>query len=156
MNDICKQDPAYLLSLFIVSLSLMMNRSLKILVIDHNSSTRDTLVDYLQQIGAEKVYIASDGEEAAAMAFDHAKNQAFDLIFSDIELPKISGIELLQKLRDHQSYSTTPIIMVTKENSVSTVLEAIESGADEYIVKPYEKSIIELKIQSALENVKVT
>jgi two-component system chemotaxis response regulator CheY len=127
---------------------------LKILVVDDMSSIRDALIECLSGIGLDMIYEAVDGDDATTIAKDHAEmddETPFDVIFSDINMPNCNGIEFLQRMRGTSSYSKTPIIMVTTENEASTVLEAIESGADEYIIKPFDQSIVEAKLTVVLQ-----
>ena len=127
---------------------------LKILIIDDMSSIRDALTACLSTIGFEMIYEAVDGDDATNIAKEHAESELetpFDVIFCDINMPNCNGIEFLQRAREMQAYSAIPILMVTTENEAATVLEAIENGADEYIIKPFDTEIVEKKLKSILE-----
>lgn len=88
------------------------------------------------QIGLEEnnytAKIASDGEEGKKFAL----NQIFDLIILDVNLPKINGIELCKILRENNI--KTPILMLTALGSTDDKVSGFESGADDYLVKPFE------------------
>lgn len=127
---------------------------LKVLIVDDMSAIRDALIECLGEIGLDLIYEAVDGNDATSIANEHAESEedtAFDIIFSDINMPNCNGIEFLTRMRDTNHYSATPIIMVTTENEAATVLEAIESGADEYIIKPFDTEIVEKKLTAVLQ-----
>ena len=127
---------------------------LKILIVDDMSSIREALIECLGSIGLESVFEAVDGDDATNIANEHAFSEdepPFDVIFSDINMPNCNGLTFLQRMREHEVYEKTPILMVTTENEAATVLEAIEGGADEYIIKPFDKEIVEKKLTSVLK-----
>lgn len=88
------------------------------------------------QLGLEEnnytTKIAADGEEGKKMALNHL----FDLIILDVNLPKINGLELCKILRDNNI--KTPILMLTALGSTDDKVSGFESGADDYLVKPFE------------------
>lgn len=89
----------------------------------------------LEQDGME-VDCAYDGEEA----LEFAKNNHYDIMLLDIMLPKITGLELCQQIRD---FSTVPIIMLTAKGEDMDKILGLEYGADDYITKPF--NILEVK-----------
>jgi two-component system chemotaxis response regulator CheY len=80
---------------------------------------------------------AGDGEEALRIA----QAQKVDLILLDWNMPKLSGIEFLKKVRAMDQYKTTPIVMVTSESARLNVIEAIKEGATAYIIKPISEKV---------------
>jgi len=103
---------------------------IKILVVDDELLLRDVLFDYLNRQGYE-VSLAPDAEKALEMT----ENYVPDIALIDIKLPKTSGIELTKLLK--QSYPDLPIIIMTGYPSLDTAINAMENGANEYIVKPF-------------------
>jgi len=107
----------------------------RVLVVDDEKLIVKGLKFSLEQEGF-KVDCAYDGEEALQLA----RNTAYDIILLDIMLPKLSGMEVCQQIRE---YSNVPIIMLTAKSEDADKLLGFESGAEDYITKPF--NILELK-----------
>jgi two-component system, OmpR family, response regulator VicR len=107
----------------------------KILVVDDERLIVKGIKFSLEQDGM-KVSAAYDGEEALNLV----KEQKFDLIVLDVMLPKLSGLEVCQQIRE---FSKIPIIMVTAKGDDMDKIMGLEYGADDYITKPF--NILELK-----------
>lgn len=105
-------------------------KPISILVVDDSLSTRDIEKSILESYGF-RVELASDGLQA----FETAKEEQFDLIITDIEMPRMDGIELTKKLREEKAYRHIPIILVTSRDKVEDRRKGIEAGCDAYIVK---------------------
>jgi len=103
---------------------------MKILVVDDELLLRDVLYNFLDRLGYN-VDVAPDAEKALEIA----KVNKPDIALVDIKLPKASGIELTQQLKN--MYKDLPIIIMTGYPSLDTAINAMENGANEYIVKPF-------------------
>lgn len=115
---------------------------MKVLIIDDSMVMRNIHKNALKAMGIkeEEMFEAEDGQRA----LDIAKSQKIDLFLVDWNMPKLDGLELLKRLRTNLDYSSTPIIMITSEAAKYNVMEAIEAGVTNYIVKPVtEKTFIE-------------
>lgn len=99
----------------------------------------------IKHIGINTITVAADGCEAMALL---EQNADYDLIFSDWNMPMISGIELLRVVR--KRWPHIPFIMLTGNKSVGAVQEAAEVGVDGYIVKPFSPQQLQSKIVAAL------
>lgn len=101
------------------------------------------------QLGLEEnnytAKVASDGEEGKKMAL----SQIFDLIILDVNLPKINGIELCRILRENNI--KTPILMLTALGSTDDKVTGFESGADDYLVKPFEFRELLVRVKALLK-----
>jgi DNA-binding response OmpR family regulator len=84
------------------------------------------------------VVIAFNGQEAVALA----EREKPDLILLDVLMPVMDGIEALRVIRSNSDLRTTPIVMLTSVTDVRMVTEAIESGANDYIAKPFQVSLL--------------
>ncbi len=83
------------------------------------------------------IQIARDGEEALAFLERWEMGDPLPiLILLDLKLPKISGLEVLSRLKSHPSFSTIPVVVLTTSNEESDIQTAYQSGANSYIVKP--------------------
>lgn len=105
----------------------------RILAVDDSPSMRDMVRITLIGAGFD-VIAASDGEEALSLA----RKGNFDLVLSDVNMPRMDGISLIRALRCESSYRHTPILMLTTEASVERKREGKEAGATGWIVKPFD------------------
>lgn len=103
-----------------------------ILAVDDSNSMRQMVSFTLKQAGHE-VTEAADGEEALALA----KNNSYNLVISDVNMPKMDGIALIKALRTLPSYKFTPLLMLTTESGSDKKQEGKAAGATGWIVKPF-------------------
>lgn len=118
----------------------------RVLVMDDMASIRDAMIMALKGLGFTNITQAIDGQQGIEKVAALGAEKPFELIFSDIMMPKCTGIEFLKKLRALEYGKKIPVIMVTSENELSTVLEAVEAGANSYVLKPFTPKMIEQKI----------
>ncbi len=104
----------------------------KILVVDDSPSMRKMISFTLSNAG-HKVVEASDGAQALALA----KNEELGLVISDINMPKMDGIQLIKNLRQIPSLKFTPILMLTTETGDDKREEGKAAGASGWLVKPF-------------------
>jgi two-component system, OmpR family, copper resistance phosphate regulon response regulator CusR len=104
---------------------------MKLLVVEDEIKTANILQKGLKEKGYE-VQIAYDGEQAMKLAGANS----FDLIITDIIIPKISGLEFCTKLRENRNF--TPIIMLTALGLTSDKIKGFDAGTDDYLVKPFD------------------
>jgi two-component system, OmpR family, response regulator PhoP len=103
---------------------------MRVLIVEDEAPLRETLAARMQREGFA-VDTASDGEEAIYMG----KEVPFDIVIVDLGLPKMSGIEVVKKLRELQK--RYPILILTARSSWQDKVEGLKSGADDYLVKPF-------------------
>lgn len=95
-----------------------------------------------------KVIVATNGVEALQEATDHIP----DIIISDIMMPELDGLELTGTLKDDLRTSHIPIVMLTARADDQDKLQGLETGADDFIIKPFKSRILEAKVKSLLDN----
>jgi len=117
---------------------------MKALVVDDSAVMRKVLIGALGRANITDVDQAGDGKEAVA-AVDGAD---YDLVLMDWNMPNMLGIDAVKAIREKGK--TMPIIMVTTEAEKSRVIEALKSGAQNYVIKPFEPNTIVAKIQETL------
>ncbi len=122
----------------------MENKEFRILVVDDEESLREVLTIMLHREGYS-VDAASDGGHALACL--NEKN--YDLIISDIKMPRVSGFELLKHVRE--TAPETVMIMITAFSSTEEAVDAMKQGAYDYITKPFKNEEIRLIVRNALE-----
>lgn len=106
----------------------------RVLIVDDEKSMRITLSEFLRKEGYE-VETATD----ALIALQMLSMSEYDIIVTDIIMPRISGIELLEKIREKSQ--TVQIIIMTGEPTVETAVKAVQSGANDYLTKPIHRDI---------------
>ena len=116
----------------------------KILIIDDEKSIRNTLKEILSYEGHE-VSEAADGSEGIKLA----EKDKFDIILSDIKMPKMDGIEVLEKLQELTP--ETPVVMISGHGNIETAVEAIRKGAFDYISKPLDLNRMLVTIRNAMD-----
>ncbi len=121
-----------------------------ILVIEDEEYIRHNLEDLLQSEGF-RVLSASNGKEG----YDIATSEEPDLILSDIRMPVMSGIDLLEKLQENSVTSLIPFIFITAKNDKRDVRQGMSAGADDYITKPFDIEDLLKAIHSRLKKRKI-
>ena len=116
---------------------------MKILVVDDEMRIRKLVRDFLVKQGYEVVE-AKDGEEALTMFY---QNKEIALVILDVMMPKMDGYEVCREIREH---SQVPIIMLTAKSEERDELSGFESGADEYISKPFSPKILVARVEAIL------
>jgi diguanylate cyclase (GGDEF)-like protein/PAS domain S-box-containing protein len=106
-------------------------RTGSLLVVDDNEANRDALSRRLRHRGYV-VSVAADGSQALALI----ETLTFDLILLDVEMPGMSGLEVLSRIRAHHSDTELPVIMVTARTEGVDIVEAFRLGANDYVTKP--------------------
>jgi len=117
--------------------------SLRILLAEDNSSVLALLKKFLQTTG-HRVDVAENGQEAYE---SYIKNPP-DLLLTDINMPVMNGLELIDKIRQHQTDIWVPIIILSALGDEKDIINGLESGADDYLSKPINLSILRAKIKS--------
>ncbi len=117
-----------------------------LLVVDDNESNRELLSRRLHREG-HSVEIARDGYEALA-AMDR---QAFDLVLLDLMMPGLSGIEVLDRIKVRPELAGIPVIMVSALHEMEMIVRCIEAGADDYLPKPVNATLLSVRVDALLE-----
>jgi two-component system chemotaxis response regulator CheY len=125
------------------------DRDMNILVVDDFSTMRRIVKNLLKELGFSKFDEADDG----ARAWPMIQSGKYDFIVSDWNMPEMTGIELLKKVRADEELRDTPFLLITAEAKRSQILEAAQAGVDGYIVKPFTSATLNEKIQRIFERI---
>lgn len=117
---------------------------LKALVVDDSRTIRTILSKTLGEIGFE-VLEAENGREALEVI--EAETTAVTLILLDWDMPEMNGLELLKRLRQAPEFSSMVVVMVTAQTELDHIGEALDAGANEYVMKPFTKDILVGKLE---------
>jgi diguanylate cyclase (GGDEF)-like protein/PAS domain S-box-containing protein len=118
-----------------------------LIIVDDNQMNRDALSRRLERKGYT-VQVAEDGQRALALISQHP----FDLVLLDVEMPVMSGLDVLKVLRDTYSPTQMPIIMVTAKTQSADIVEALRLGANDYITKPIDFPVALARIHTQLSH----
>jgi len=116
----------------------------RILIIDDERSIRNTLKDILE-FEKHQVVLAENGR----VGLETATSQYFDLIFSDIKMPEMDGIELLEALKEKEVEA--PVVMISGHGNIETAVECIKKGAFDFIEKPIDLNRLLITVRNALD-----
>ncbi len=122
---------------------------MKALVVDDSKSIRQIERRYLEEMGFTVVE-AENGEEALEKL---RENPDVRLIILDWHMPVMNGYEFLKAVRANPEWNQVKIMMVTTENQQKSVIDALMAGANEYLMKPFDREMLETKIRFLLEEV---
>ncbi len=120
-----------------------------ILVVDDMSAMRMRVTNQLASFGYTKIFEAGNGLEALQMIEKlQSENNPIKLVVSDWNMPEMTGIDFLIKIRSSLEYKTLPFLMVTAEGEKEQVIKAIKNGVSDYLIKPVDKVSLKLKLDS--------
>ncbi len=116
--------------------------NMKILVVDDMSTMRRIVKNIMKQLGFANVDEAENGQDA----LDKLRADSFGFVISDWNMPVMTGIDLLRAIRADDKLKGIPVLMVTAEAQKENLIEAIQAGVSNYIVKPFSAETIQEKM----------
>ena len=116
--------------------------NMKIMVVDDMSTMRRIVRNVLKQIGFTNVEEAENGKEA----LDKLKSEPYGFVVSDWNMPVMTGIDMLRAIRADGSLKDIPVLMVTAEAQKENIVEAVQAGVSNYIVKPFTAEALQEKM----------
>ncbi len=121
----------------------------RVLIVDDSSVMRKIVARSLRQAGfeLEQILEANNGAEALALV----RENGFDLILSDINMPTMDGLQFVKELQSVESAKGVPVVMITTEGSEARVVEALSAGARGYIRKPFTPEQVKESVAPLLE-----
>jgi len=125
-----------------------MATELSIMVVDDELIVRESLKGWLDKFG-----YAVDTAEDARVALEKLEREAFDLLFVDIKMPGMDGIELLKRIKEDQP--DIIVVMITAHGSIESAIEAMKAGAGDYLMKPFDPEELELLVEKLVQTKKL-
>ncbi|NKB37629.1 MAG: response regulator [Gammaproteobacteria bacterium] len=125
----------------------IVNKNMKILVVDDFSTMRRIIKNLLRDLGFNNTSEADDGNTALPML----KKGSFDFLVTDWNMPGMQGIDLLKNVRKDPELADIPVLMVTAESKKDQIVEAAQAGVNGYIVKPFTAQVLKEKIEKIFE-----
>ena len=120
---------------------------MKFLVIDDSATMRRIIVNSLQRIGYTDCLEAADGTEALRVF-----TPDIGMIITDWNMPTMTGVDFVRALRQRPDGKAVPVLMVTTRSIKQDVVQAVEAGVNNYIVKPFTPQVLKEKIDQVLSN----
>jgi two-component system chemotaxis response regulator CheY len=127
----------------------VVQKTMKILVVDDFPTMRRIIKNLLKDLGFENVDEAEDG----AMALEKLRNGNFEFVVSDWNMPNMDGLEMLKAIRADPALSKMPVLMVTAEAKKENIIAAAQAGANGYVVKPFTAATLEEKLNKIFEKI---
>jgi two-component system chemotaxis response regulator CheY len=118
--------------------------SIKVLIVDDFAVSRKVLVITLEQLGFDNIEEVSDGNSALV----RLKSGLFDLVITDMEMPKMSGLELLRQIRYDPNLKRIPVLIVTENGMQEDIVAAFKAGLNAYVVKPVDVKVFAEKMEN--------
>ena len=119
----------------------------RFLIVDDFSTMRRIVRGLLKERG----YNNADEAEDGVVALQKLRNEQYDFVVSDINMPNMNGFELLAAIKAEASLKHIPVLMVTAEARKEDIVRAAQDGAAGYIVKPFTKATLEEKVQKIMQ-----
>jgi sigma-B regulation protein RsbU (phosphoserine phosphatase) len=117
----------------------------QILVVDDDESNRESL---RRRLARHEYLVIAVADGPAALEI--IERQTFDLVLLDVMMPGMSGLEVLERVRQHRSHTDLPIIMATAQDKSEDVVIALEKGANDYVTKPLEFAVVLARVRTQL------
>jgi len=124
-----------------------MDLNMKVLVVDDYATMRRILKNILRKMGFKNIMEADDGSTALAVL----KKEKVGLILSDWNMSKVTGLELLKAVRGDESTKHIPFLIVTAESQKDCIIQAVQAGVSNFIVKPFTAETIKEKLKQTFE-----
>jgi len=126
-----------------------LDKNMKILIVDDFSTMRRIIKNLLRDLGFNNTQEADDGQTAWPML----KTGNFDFLVTDWNMPIMTGIELLKKVREDENLASLPVLLVTAEAKKEQIVEAAQAGVNGYVVKPFTAITLKEKIDKIFERI---
>jgi two-component system, chemotaxis family, chemotaxis protein CheY len=123
-----------------------MNYEINILIVEDLLTTRLFLRRTLKKLGYTNVVLSEDGEAA----LKELERKAYDLIISDWHMPNMDGLDFFKALSKNRKWSDIPFLLITAEKERDKVIEAVQAGIKEYLVKPVQPEKLSNKIKEVV------
>ena len=124
----------------------MSYENLTVLVVDDFSTMRRIVRNILRDLEFKNIIEAEDGDAAVTIL----KTQKVDLIVSDWNMPKMTGLDLLKWVRSNEKTAKLPFLMVTAESQKENIIEAVKARVSNYVVKPFTAATLGEKLEKIL------
>ncbi|PIP89903.1 MAG: hypothetical protein COW01_00320 [Bdellovibrionales bacterium CG12_big_fil_rev_8_21_14_0_65_38_15] len=123
----------------------MFPNTTRVLVVDDMMTMRKVVIKVCKELGFSNIKDAADGELAWTIL--NETNPPIQLIISDWNMPNCTGLEFLKRVRADEKFKKTPFLLVTAEAEQDQIIEAVKSGVDQYVIKPFSAATLKTKLE---------
>lgn len=123
-----------------------MIRAATLLIVDDIQSNRETLENLTAALGHMPILAAS-----GVIALNIIAKQPIDLVLLDVMMPEMDGYEVLSQIKDNPTWRNIPVIMISALDEINSVVNCIKMGADDYLTKPFNSTLLKARIGACLE-----
>ncbi len=128
----------------------------RVLVLDDMMTMRKIVAKNLKELGFTDISEGEDGTVGWALLEKAlAENKPIQLVLSDWNMPKLSGLDLLKKVRADNRFKDLPFVLITAESEKSQVIEAIKAQVSNYVVKPFTSKHLQEKLEATYSKIQV-
>ncbi len=124
-------------------------KKINVLVVDDMETMRSMVNTCLKELGTRNVFMEVNGE----LAWKTLKSKQIHLIICDWDMPEVSGLELLQRIRASERYQHIPFLMLTATTEKPKVMSAVEAGVNDYLAKPFQPKELEYRVLKLMRKV---
>ena len=119
-----------------------MLQAARLLVVDDSKMMRMGISRSLRQLGVQQIEEASNGREA----LKRLREESFDLMLLDVEMPEMTGLDVLAEMQRSPQLSSLPVIVISGGQNIDDVVNCIEMGAEDYLPKPFSKVLLRARL----------
>ncbi len=130
----------------------MIAKDTPILIVDDMATMRRIIANALRDLGFHQITEAADGEEAwKQIQAAHKAKKRFEIVISDWNMPKLKGLDLLEKIRAMPHIAGTVFVMLTAESQREQIANAMQAGVSGYLLKPFTKEQLLVTLTAAFQ-----
>ena len=126
-------------------------KEFKFLIVDDFSTMRRIVRNLLKELG----YVHAEEAEDGVVALNKLKQEQFDFVVTDWNMPNMTGIDLLKAIRQDPNLKQLPVLLITAEARKENIIEAAQAGASGYIVKPFSAEVLNEKVDKIFSRIGV-
>ncbi|NUN63910.1 diguanylate cyclase [Pseudanabaena biceps] len=119
----------------------------KLLIVDDEPLNRELLRRHLSNSG----YVNIEAVESGHQALEMLNSQSIDLVLLDMMMPSMNGLQVMEKLKSHAEWRVIPVIIISALNEKEMMLTCIQKGAEDYLIKPYDRVLLKARVSACLE-----
>lgn len=146
-DNLVANEPVSLSPLLAQERIAHMLQNARLLVVDDSKMMRMGISRSLKQIGVQFIEEASHGRQA----LERLQAEPFDLMLLDVEMPEMTGLEVLAQMQQHPQLRGFPVIVISGGQDIDDVVRCIEMGADDYLPKPFSQVLLKARLTSSIE-----
>ena len=119
---------------------------ISVLLVDDEAAALDLCTRLLERIGFSDIDVASDGRSA----LDQLKGRKYDVVISDWNMPEMTGLELVRRIRGDEKLAKIPFLMTSVDGAIDRARVARQAGVNAFLIKPFDETALKAKLHEVL------